>query len=255
MTQSELWPGLWKNVGWIYTTPSTSTAPSGCLTLAFIALEGKKCSERRKCCWEFASDPHNGLNGQDFQLLEQQVFQCSWHVLVGWKLYSALPPVHTATHWELCCSMLKLVWISLPREALSSTMQTKACSRSSQHLPVTALPEHTNRVVVFLGRVILSSANLSSGAILPTQHLPVLQPFLFLSTLRVTFAAHPAPGSYWTGQMRPLSFSREDTACGCWVPRRITSNIFSPSGLSVAAILPGFWDYGEGLWFIEFISY
>lgn len=60
MSQSELRPGLQKNVGWIYTTPSTSTAPSRCLTPAFIALEGKKFSERRKCCWEFTSDPTRG---------------------------------------------------------------------------------------------------------------------------------------------------------------------------------------------------
>lgn len=218
MSQSELWPGLWKNVGWIYTTPSICTASSGCLTPAFIALKGKKCSERRKCCWEFTSDPHNWLNGQDFQLLEQQLFQYPWCVLVGWKLYSALPPVHTAADGQLCCSVLRLVWISVPRKALFSTMQTKACSSSSQHLPVAALPEHKDRVVVFLGRVTFSSATLSSGAI-----CSLLQPFLFTE--------HPEPGPSWTGHMKLLSFSREVTACGCWVPRRTTSNIFLPKSV------------------------
>lgn len=106
---------------------------------------------------------HTGLNGQDLQLLEQQVFQCPWCFLVGWELYSALPPVHTAAN----------------REALSSTMQTKARSRSAQHLPVAALLEHMDKVVVFLGRGSLSSATVSSGATLPTQHLPAWQPFLF----------------------------------------------------------------------------
>lgn len=159
--------------------------------------------------------------------------------LVGWNLYSALTQVQTATDGQLCCSMFKLVWISDPREALNSTMQIKACSRSSQHLPVAALPEHMDRVVVFLSRGILSSAPLSSAAILPTQHLPLLWSFLFT----VLFNEYPQDqlcwASWarisWTGHMRFLSFSREVTAWECWVPRRTTSNIFSPSGLSVAA--------------------
>lgn len=46
----------------------------------------------------------------------------------------------------------------IDREALSSTMQTTACSRSDQHLPVAALPEHMDKVVVFLGRGSLSKA-------------------------------------------------------------------------------------------------
>lgn len=120
---------------------------------------------------------HTGLNGQDLQLLEQQVFQCPWCFLVGWELYSALPSVHTAAN----------------REALSSTMQTTACSRSDQHLPVAALPEHMDKVWFSWAEVA------SPVPLCPLE--PPFQPstylhgshFFSLSILRI--AEHPEPGS------------------------------------------------------------
>lgn len=101
---------------------------------------------------------------------------------VSWWVESCIlcSPQCTLLLIDSCAAVCsKLVWICVPREALSSTMQTTACSRSTQHLPVAALPEHMDKVVVFLGRGSLSSATVSSGATLPTQHLPALQPFLF----------------------------------------------------------------------------
>lgn len=99
----------------------------------------------------------------------------------------------------------KLVWFYDPREDLSSTMQTKACPRSIQHLPVTALPEHMDKAVVFQGRGSLSSATVSSVAILPTQHLPELQLFLFTE--------HPQDRLGWASWARTtLNWPYEATA-------------------------------------------